>query len=249
MPKAKVQMRQPAVTVDAPAAVALVAEEGPREGIGEVLGEQRLTFTTFDSLERLLADSRACSPEVVVLWSEDAIASPSRQLEQCRRELEPAAVVMVCRGVQRWEVRAALAVGVAGVVLEDEMAETLGPCLRAVRSGQICVPREHWRQIEPPTLSTREKQILGLVVMGFMNSQIAERLFLAESTVKSHLSSAFGKLGVRSRNEAVKLILDSERGLGMGILGLGGEPLGGGAVLGGASSATTTNPPPATALH
>jgi predicted transcriptional regulator len=61
--------------------------------------------------------------------------------------------------------------------------------------------------------------------MWYMNSQIAERLFLSESTVKSHLSSAFGKLGVRSRNEAVNLILDSERGLGMGILALGGEPL------------------------
>ena len=46
-----------------------------------------------------------------------------------------------------------------------------------------------------------------------------------ESTVKCHLSSAFGKLGVRSRNEAVKLILDPERGLGMGILALGGEPV------------------------
>ncbi len=94
-----------------------------------------------------------------------------------------------------------------------------------MRVGQICVPRQHWRQIAPPALSTREKQILGLVVMGYMNSQIAEQLFLAESTVKSHLSSAFGKLGVRSRNEAVNLILDSERGLGMGILALGGEPL------------------------
>jgi DNA-binding NarL/FixJ family response regulator len=74
-------------------------------------------------------------------------------------------------------------------------------------------------------LSTREKQILGLVVMGYMNSQIAERLFLAESTVKSHLHSAFGKLGVRSRNEAVSLILDPARGLGIGILGVGAEPL------------------------
>jgi DNA-binding CsgD family transcriptional regulator len=74
-------------------------------------------------------------------------------------------------------------------------------------------------------LSGREKQILGLVVMGYMNSQIAEQLFLAESTIKSHLSSAFTKLGVRSRNEAVELILNSERGLGMGILALGGEQL------------------------
>jgi len=60
-------------------------------------------------------------------------------------------------------------------------------------------------------------------VMGYMNSQIAERLFLAESTVKSHLSSAFGKLGVHSRNEAVSLILDPERGLATSILAPVGE--------------------------
>jgi DNA-binding NarL/FixJ family response regulator len=249
VPKAKVQVRTRTVTIDSAAIVALVVGEGPRERIGAVLGEQRLTFDAFDSLEQLLADPPAHSPEVVLIWTEDAISSPARQLEQCRRALEPAHVALVCRGIQRWEVRAALAVGVAGVVLEDGMAETLGPCLQAVRSGQICVPREHWRQIEPPTLSTREKQILGLVVMGYMNSQIAEQLFLAESTVKSHLSSAFGKLGVRSRNEAVKLILDSERGLGMGILGLGGEPLGGAPTLAGPSRSVKASPPPATALR
>ncbi|HEY2283744.1 MAG TPA: helix-turn-helix transcriptional regulator [Solirubrobacteraceae bacterium] len=121
--------------------------------------------------------------------------------------------------------RAALAAGAAGVVLDEDLDSALIPCLQAVQAGQTCVPRDHWRQIDPPALSSREKQILGLVVMGYMNSQIAEQLFLAESTVKSHLSSAFGKLGVRSRNEAVSLILDPERGLGMGILSLGGEPL------------------------
>jgi ATP/maltotriose-dependent transcriptional regulator MalT len=86
--------------------------------------------------------------------------------------------------------------------------------------GQVCVPREHWRQVEPAALSAREKQVLGLVVMGCMNSEIAERLFLAESTVKSHLSSVFGKLGVRSRNEAVDLITRRDPKLGLGIPGL-----------------------------
>ncbi len=107
----------------------------------------------------------------------------------------------------------------------QDLDSALGPCIDAVRAGQICVPREHFRQIEPPALSAREKQILALVVMGYSNGQIADQLFLAESTVKSHLSSAFGKLGVRSRNEAVHLILDPDRGLGMGILALGAEPI------------------------
>jgi hypothetical protein len=61
--------------------------------------------------------------------------------------------------------------------------------------------------------------------MGYMNSQIAKRLFLAESTVKSHLSSAFGKLGVRSRNEAAELIASGRAGVGIGIPAPLVEPL------------------------
>ena len=82
-----------------------------------------------------------------------------------------------------------------------------------------------------PALSAREKQVLALVVMGYMNCEIAERLFLAQSTVKSHLGSAYAKLGVRSRHEAAELILDPVGGLSTGILALGAEPLPGPAPL------------------
>jgi DNA-binding NarL/FixJ family response regulator len=203
--------------------VALIATGGPHEDVGEILEEQGLTVETFDGIEDLLERRADAAPSLVVLWIEGV--TPARHLEPLRQHFKRTPIVVICAGIERWEVRAALSGGVAGVVLEEELASALGPCLQAVLAGQICVPQRHWRQIEPPVLSTREKQILGLVVMGYMNSQIAERLFLAESTVKSHLSSAFGKLGVRSRNEAVSLILDAERGLGMGILALGGEPL------------------------
>jgi hypothetical protein len=66
----------------------------------------------------------------------------------------------------------------------------------------------------------REKQILGMVVMGFTNADIAAELYLAESTVKSHLSSAYPKLGVRSRRQATALILDPTQGLGPGIFAI-----------------------------
>jgi DNA-binding NarL/FixJ family response regulator len=134
-------------------------------------------------------------------------------------------VVAVAGSAESRDVRAVLAAGAHGLILEDDLETVLAPCLHSVCAGQVCVPRERWRELRPRALSTREKQILGLVVMGYMNSQIAARLFLAESTVKSHLNSAFGKLGVRSRNEAVSLILDPQRGLGLGILAVGGEPI------------------------
>jgi DNA-binding NarL/FixJ family response regulator len=207
-------------------AVALVAgEQGPRESIGAILQEQDWELVTFEDVTELLQGEDRQASTLVALWVADASADAARQVQALRRGIEQALVVVVCPAIERWEVRAVLGAGAAGVVLEEEMAGALGPCLQAVRVGQVCVPRHHGRQTAPPALSMREKQILGLVVMGYMNSQIAEQLFLAESTVKSHLSSAFGKLGVRSRNEAVNLILDSERGFGMGILALGGEPL------------------------
>jgi DNA-binding NarL/FixJ family response regulator len=211
--------------LDAGAAVALIAGKGPRERIGAVLEEQGWKLTAFEDVEDLVEHGGECDSRLVAVWVDDASANAARQVERVQGALEHALVVVICPEIQRWEVRAVLAMGATGVVLERELAGTLGPCLHAVRVGQVCVPRQQWRQIAPPALSAREKQILGLVVMGYMNSQIAERLFLAESTVKSHLSSAFGKLGVRSRNEAVNLILDTERGFGMGILALGGEPL------------------------
>jgi DNA-binding NarL/FixJ family response regulator len=217
----------PATVISVPAreVVGLVAETARREAIAEILLGADLVPAHFDSVQQIIDLEGSTCPPAIVLWIEDPLCSMHRLIEPLTKRFPQVAVVVAGDGLQRREVRAALAAGAAGVVIYDELPDSLAPCLRAVRVGQICVPREHRGQVEPPVLSTREKQILGLVVMGYMNSQIAGQLFLAESTVKSHLSSAFGKLGVRSRNEAVDLILDPERGLGTGILGLGGEPL------------------------
>ena len=82
------------------------------------------------------------------------------------------------------------------------------------------MPRDLAAEGTRPTLTVRERQVLGMVVLGCTNAEIARRLYVAETTVKSHLSTAFAKLGVRSRNEAVGAILDPDRGLGTGILAI-----------------------------
>ncbi len=203
--------------------VALAAGEDAREPIIAIVEREALGLVAFADIDELLRAE--IDPALILVCIDETGASLPKTIESLAVRFEQLAIVAVCPNIERWEIRAALTAGAAGIVLRENLDSALGSCLQAVLAGQTCVPREHWRQIDPPALSTREKQILGLVVMGYMNSQIAEQLFLAESTVKSHLSSAFGKLGVRSRNEAVNLILDPERGLGMGILALGGEPL------------------------
>lgn len=196
---------------------------GASERVATVLEERGFEFEVFDSAAEV---GEAERPAAMLLCAEGKVATAVAAELPALREAQPEApLVLVCAEVRPGELRGALAAGVNGIVLEEHLSATLGVCIEAVRAGQVCVPRRHAPQVEPATLSAREKQILGLVVMGYMNSEIASQLFVAESTVKSHLSSAFSKLGVRSRNEAVDLIVDPERGLGMGILALGGEPI------------------------
>ncbi|MCW2988727.1 MAG: response regulator transcription factor [Solirubrobacterales bacterium] len=201
---------------------ALIAGEAS-ERVVTALEEHGLELELFASPDQIEERSR---PDVVLLCAEGTVsATVSAGLSALQEAHSEVPTIIVCAEVRPGELRAALAAGADGIVLEEHLSSTLAACIAAVRAGQVCVPRRHARQVEPATLSAREKQILGLVVMGYMNSEIASQLFVAESTVKSHLSSAFSKLGVRSRNEAVDLIVDPERGLGMGILALGGEPI------------------------
>jgi DNA-binding NarL/FixJ family response regulator len=121
--------------------------------------------------------------------------------------------------------RRVLLAGAAGIVLDDDLQRTLVPTARATLAGQLTVPAALGRQIAPRPLSYREKEILALVMLGRTNREIAHKLYLAESTVKTHLSSAFRKLDARSRSEAVTRIMDPESGYGTTILEIASDSL------------------------
>jgi DNA-binding NarL/FixJ family response regulator len=112
----------------------------------------------------------------------------------------------------------AVAARVEGSVLAADLERSLLPTLSAVAAGQCVVPRTVRQLVDRPPLSPRERQVLAMVVLDFSNAEIARKLVVTESNVKNHLTSAFAKLGVTSRNAAVELILDGESGLGPGIL-------------------------------
>jgi DNA-binding NarL/FixJ family response regulator len=119
--------------------------------------------------------------------------------------------------------RRALRAGADGIVLEAELHVALVASVRAVAAGQLAVPLALRRQLAPRHLSYREKQVLSLVAVGYTNRQIADTLYLSESTVKTHLSSAFGKLDARSRAEAAARVLDPDEGLSLTVAPLVAE--------------------------
>ena len=118
----------------------------------------------------------------------------------------------------------ALEAGAAGFVLKDSSAEDLIAAVRAVAAGAAwfdpaVAPRvlEHYRRRVAPAgrqaarlelLSEREREVLRLMARGATNGEIATALFVAEATVKTHIGSIFGKLGVRDRPAAIVFAYD-----------------------------------------
>jgi DNA-binding NarL/FixJ family response regulator len=155
-------------------------------------------------------------------------------LRRLRRELRDPAIVAVSPVATGTGVRRALDAGADGVVFESELESTLAVSVRAVASGQSVVPRKLRASVERPAFSHRERQVLSFVSRGLTNAQIADKLFLSESTIKSHLSSAFSKFGVRSRKEAAALFLELEQT--SGALSAGPETAFGAHVMKGATT-------------
>lgn len=140
-------------------------------------------------------------------------------LRRLHREVPEPAIIAVSPTATGTGVRRALDAGADAIVFEPVLESTLAVAVSAVSSGQSVVPRALRASVERPTFSHRERQVLTYVSRGLTNAQIADELFLSESTIKSHLSSAFAKFGVRSRREAAALFLELEQAAGASLPG------------------------------
>jgi NarL family two-component system response regulator LiaR len=110
----------------------------------------------------------------------------------------------------------ALKAGAIGYLLKDVTVDELAQAIRAAHAGRATLSPEVAQVIvrtasQPPKpgldLTERERAVLVLMVEGLNNTQIAGRLMVSPSTIKSHVSNILTKLGVSSRTEAVTLAL------------------------------------------
>ena len=113
-------------------------------------------------------------------------------------------------------VKNALQAGAIGYLLKDLSADELAQAIRAAHAGRATLSPEAAQALiettnQPPepglALTEREREVLALMVEGLNNTQIAARLTVSPSTIKSHVSNILSKLGVASRTEAVTLAL------------------------------------------
>jgi DNA-binding NarL/FixJ family response regulator len=191
-------------------AVVITADEGMRHRISAALEEQGLQeLAQLDSHEAISGLEMDPSTIVVFVCDIDAPQEMTSLRRLCR-EVREQAIVVISPPATGAGVRRTLDAGADALVFESELELTLAATIRAVASGQSVVPRKLRASVERPNLSHREHQVLALVREGLTNAEVAERLFLAESTVKSHLASVFTKFGVHSRKEAVAVFIDLE---------------------------------------
>ena len=113
-------------------------------------------------------------------------------------------------------IKNALEAGAIGYLLKDVSADDLVRAIRAAHAGRATLSPEAAQALvetanQPPMpgldLTEREREVLALMVEGLNNTQIAGRLTVSPSTIKSHVSNILSKLGVVSRTEAVTLAL------------------------------------------
>jgi DNA-binding NarL/FixJ family response regulator len=169
--------------------------------------------------------SRSSEPELILLVLHDATDAQRTREVAMAREAHPEACVVAIMPAGRTNasLKRVLLAGATGIVLDDDLEHALVPTACAALAGQLAVPIALGRQIAPRPLSHREKQILALVMRGLTNHEIARMLYLAESTVKTHLSSAFRKLDARSRSEAVTRMIDPDGGYRATIMDIADE--------------------------
>ncbi len=193
-------------------AIVCPASSDARRRIEATLSEQDLDLelVVFEGPSELAGVGLAASAIVVFVCDLD-LPSEMAALRRLRRELRGPAIVVVSPTATGTGVRRALDAGADAIVFETDLESTLAVTVRAVGSGQSVVPRKLRASVERPTFSHRERQVMEYVSQGMTNAQIAEALFLSESTIKSHLASVFGKFGVRSRREAAALFNELEQ--------------------------------------
>jgi two-component system, NarL family, response regulator LiaR len=130
--------------------------------------------------------------------------------EVIRRELPSTQVVVLTSMLDDVSLSGAFRAGAIGYMLKDATAPALRQAIKAAAAGQMQLSGDAARRLmhgviaceRPDALSQRETQVLRLLAHGSPNKQIARDLGIAEKTVKTHVSSILGKLGLRSRTQA-----------------------------------------------
>ncbi|MGM1029735.1 MAG: response regulator [Actinomycetota bacterium] len=200
----------------------VVADDHPvvRGGLVALLAEAPDIAVVGDAAdgEALVAVARERRPDVVLTDLRMPGVGGAESTRRILAELPGTRVLVLTTYDTDADILAATEAGATGYLLKAAPPLEIFAAVRAVARGERAMAPSvaralAERQAAPAAaaLSERERQVLALMKGGATNAAIGRALFIGEATVKSHVQSIFGKLGVRDRTAAVAFAL--ERGL------------------------------------
>jgi len=203
----------------------LIADDSSlfRDGLSNLVSAQKDLHVagTVDSAATANEQIRILRPDIVLLgWSASAPAS-QRIFAAIQDGKLPTRIIMMVSDEGKEDFVEAIRMGCSGIVPKTTSTELLLKSIRKVHAGEIWLDRMSTADVirrlskkgggniaarqglrdQGAALSTREREIVGLIAQGFKNKDMAERLFISEQTVKNHLHNIFDKLGVSDRLE------------------------------------------------
>jgi DNA-binding NarL/FixJ family response regulator len=205
------------LTIASEQRTALLVDEHPLwlEAVAGVLGRIDvgvLAATTSPEQALELLAERAPALIVVGLDGHDSPIDTLTFLRRARELRPDARAIVLSADRDTARIEAALAAGAVAYVLKTVQAEDLAYAMRQAFTHSVyvaanAIARQPWplRPAEDPTpvgVTRREAEILRLVAEGHSNADVARMLWIAEQTVKFHLSNIYRKLNVSNRTEA-----------------------------------------------
>lgn len=188
-----------------------------RVGLTSIIGleQDMIVCGEAPSGEQALTLYAARRPDVTLMDVRLPGMSGIAATEAIRAQFSDAKIIVLSTYISDEEVYAALKVGAMAYLVKSVAREELIQAIRKAAAGRRHVPADLAARLADrmsrASLSTRELDVLRLLVGGKRNREIATALDITEGTVKLHVSSILGKLGAVDRTEAVTVAL--QRGL------------------------------------
>ncbi len=184
--------------------------------------EENDNFKLLDKLQSvdLIDQARTMQPDIVVWKVSDADFLPL--LKDLTKHCPMLQTVIIVDNPSEYDILTILDCGIRGFlpmrILPRQIVKTVE---LIVTAGIVCIPRpgpdNSRSRLEADDfsgvslLTNREKEVITFLAQGYSNQEIAKSLCLSESTIKSHLRTAFKKFNVRNRTEVLAFLYNQEK--------------------------------------
>lgn len=159
--------------------------------------------------EEAIEQFRLHRPDVTLMDLQMPNLNGTEAISRIRNEFPNAKIIVLSTYSGDVQVLRAIKAGARGYILKGHVGRELLEAIRSVHAGHKKIPAEIAAELAEhagdDALSSREMDVLRLIASGNSNKQIADRLSIGETTVKSHITNILSKLGANDRAHAVTI--------------------------------------------